>query len=364
MRGIGNWMAPGIAIVVAGGLFMGAAGHPGIDHRIISKSERLASSEPAAQESATPVRLELRGFFPGPEMEKDDIYLSNALSLAKDDTGDILVLDFKAKTVFEFAPDGRFIRRFGRAGQGPGEFSSPIRVVCSGTSRYVKDSRRIHVFDRTGQYERSLTTQRSYYDLAAGRDGALFASRLKIGDDDRFVADALDKEGNVLFSFGEPEKRGNIRPGFLNQVRLAANDRGEIVLAFQTLGIVRVFDGKGNRLRDMPLESRDMERERADNMRQFANLTTGEKVAYRHIIEAARCVGDMTYVLRKTESGLEIMTFGPDFMPAGVFRYDADKDYYGLDFEVAGDRANPVFDILEMSPENRVDILVPAPGSR
>jgi hypothetical protein len=345
----------GIAAVVAATLFMAASGRPGTCRRSYFLEGQAVFPEP--------VRLELKGFFPGSELEKDDVYLSNGWSMAKDDTGDILVLDSQAKTVFEFGPDGRFIRKFGRAGQGPGEFSSPAGIACFGSFRYIKDFPRIQVFDRTGQYARTLTTRTSYFDLAFGPEGTLYASRHMRKEIGKLV-DALEKEGHVLFSFGEPEERGNIHPGFLNQVRLATDDRGEIILAFQTLGIVRVYDKKGIKLRDVPLESRGVESERAYNMRQFAKIAAGEQVGYHHVIEAVRCAGGLTYVMRKIDGGLEIMTFNRDDRAGAVFRYEADKEFYGVDFEVGEDPANPVFSVLEGMPENRVDILVPAIDSR
>ena len=313
---------------------------------------------------ASPIELVLRGSFPGPELEKEDVYLSQGWSVAEDETGNILTLDAKAKAVFEFQPDGRFVRKFGRAGQGPGEFDIPIKILCHRKSGYVLDNGRrcIQVFNQEGTWERTMKTPSFYRDLAAGADGTLFAARhMKYGGE--WLVDALDSEGNILFSFAEPEQRGSIPPGLLNDVRLATDEQGMIVLAFRTLGELRAYDRKGVKLRDAQLEGQDIDRERAYNMRQFAGYTPGG-TGYHHIIEAVRCRNGRTYVMRMLDKGLEIMAFDSDFRAAAVFRYAADEQVYALDFEVAGDSNSPVFFVLKNLPENRVDILAPGKNVR
>jgi len=347
------WMFAGLTILGAAGLFYVASNSPRVGDR---PSHTEGSVTPAG-----PIRLVLRDSFPGSEQEKEDVYLYQGVSVAKDEAGHILALDFKAKTVLEFQPNGRFVRKFGRGGQGPGEFGFPVKILCHGKSRYVLDSRRIHVFDQAGKYKRGMMTQRSYFDLVVNADGTLFAARQMKYGGDRLV-DALDSEGHILFSFAELEQQGSIPPGLLNEVRLATDDQGMIILAFRTLGKLRAYEKKGVKLRDVQLQGQDIDRERAYNMHQFAVYTPGG-TGYHHIIEAVRCRNGRTYVMRMLDKGLEIMALDRDSRPIVVFRYATAEQFLPSDFEVAGDSQNPVFFVLENSPENRIDVLVPGKSS-
>jgi hypothetical protein len=309
---------------------------------------------------AEPIKLEWKGCFPNAEHERNDIYFYSGSSLAKDQAGNILVLDAKAMSVLEFQPDGRFIRKFGRAGQGPGEFEFPVKILCYGKSRYVLDSgqRRLHIFDQAGNFERTIKTQYSYYDLAMGANGTLLAARhVKAGGD--HLVDALDEKGAVLFSFAEFEKQGSIPPEFLNLLRLASNERSDVILAFQTLGKLRIYDRNGTKLRELWLQSRDMDSERSYNTRQFEKIAGGERVGYHHILEAIRSVGDTTYIMRVKDKGIEIRAFDREFRVSAVYLYETGEHYYGFDFEVVNDSNGPAFYVLEITPENKVDILAP-----
>ena len=63
----------------------------------------------------------------------------------------VYVLDSEASEVTIRKPDGRLIRRVGRAGEGPGEFLVPARLVFFGDGFYVKDDRRITTFTLDGE---------------------------------------------------------------------------------------------------------------------------------------------------------------------------------------------------------------------
>jgi hypothetical protein len=305
--------------------------------------------------------LVLKRRFPSSEQEKRDIYFYNAISIAQDEAGHVLMLDSKAKAVLEFQRDGRFVRRFGRGGQGPGEFDYPIRILSRGNSRYVLDSYRIHVFDQAGNFEKTIKTQRAYIDLAAGSSGTFFAAPLlKIGGD-RLV-DALDGEGNVLFSFAELEKRGGVPAGMLTTVKMVTNDRGEVLLGFQTLGSFHAYDEKGAKLGEYMPQDSGAKKEREYNLGQFVKIAHGERVGYHRIIEALRSAAGLTYVMCVRGHGIEITAFDSDWRVSRTFSYGTGGEFYAIDFEVSGDAASPTFYVLEILPENRIDILAPEKG--
>ena len=80
--------------------------------------------------------------------------------------------------VFKFAPDGRFINRFGGRGEQPGQLFSPHNIGVDGQGRvYVSDTfRAIHVFDGGGRYIDSFGGREVTFGLAINDRNEVFAS--------------------------------------------------------------------------------------------------------------------------------------------------------------------------------------------
>jgi len=71
----------------------------------------------------------------GNDTSREDHWFGFLNSLAVDASGNIYTVDPKNIRIRIFAPDGSLVKAFGRAGQGPGEFSGPggIHVAPDGT---------------------------------------------------------------------------------------------------------------------------------------------------------------------------------------------------------------------------------------
>jgi LSD1 subclass zinc finger protein len=97
--------------------------------------------------------------------------------LAVDGTGNIYVLDRNTSMVFRFAPDGRFINRFGGRGEQPGQIFSPHNIAIDGQGRvYVSDTfRSVHVFDGGGRYIDSFGGREVTFGLAINDQNEVFA---------------------------------------------------------------------------------------------------------------------------------------------------------------------------------------------
>ena len=73
--------------------------------------------------------------------------------------GQIFVLEWASDRVLVFSRDGEFVRSFGGAGEGPGEFRSPMAMMWDGRDRlWVADGLRgrYHAFDSTGAIQKTL----------------------------------------------------------------------------------------------------------------------------------------------------------------------------------------------------------------
>jgi len=87
-----------------------------------------------------------------PGSEEDAAVLGRPLALALG--GDVLfVADAQDCAIKVFSKEGRFLRAFGRKGQGPGELSFPSGVAAAGDRVLVADkfNSRVQVFDRDGR---------------------------------------------------------------------------------------------------------------------------------------------------------------------------------------------------------------------
>jgi hypothetical protein len=75
-----------------------------------------------------------------------------------DDDGNIYILDWRAKIVKKFDPNGNHILTFGGAGQGPGEFSSPEEIRSLPEDHLIVfegESQKFSVFKCSGEYVKS-----------------------------------------------------------------------------------------------------------------------------------------------------------------------------------------------------------------
>jgi hypothetical protein len=73
--------------------------------------------------------------------------------VAVDGLGNIYALGSFNNAVFKFSPEGKFITRFGDAGDQAGQFRAPSAIAVDGKGRiYVSDFKGVQVFDSNGRY--------------------------------------------------------------------------------------------------------------------------------------------------------------------------------------------------------------------
>ena len=127
----------------------------------------------------------------------------------------------------EYDPSGRFIRRIGTVGEGPGEFERAEYAAFSGDSLLVYDRAqgRISVFGRDRTYARTIAGVPQLYRWVELSDGSLVANRTDYRLEPMV---RLDRNGAVLASFGELYS-GNDESAYLRPVRyLAASSSGGV----------------------------------------------------------------------------------------------------------------------------------------
>ena len=98
-------------------------------------------------------------------------------AIAADDTRNIYVADRQAREIRVFDPHGTFIDRFGKSGEGPGEFQAITAMMVDSNDRLIvvdPYTSRISVFNREGTLQESHTnpvanTARDISELPNGR---------------------------------------------------------------------------------------------------------------------------------------------------------------------------------------------------
>lgn len=108
--------------------------------------------------------------------DKDELFLWTGISVDRD--GNIYFADALDCTVKKFGPDGRFLKKAGGKGKGPGEFEKTVGVVAAGETVFAWDvyARMVQVFDRELVYQRTLPVSGTVGALDAFPDGRLVAA--------------------------------------------------------------------------------------------------------------------------------------------------------------------------------------------
>ncbi len=89
-----------------------------------------ASSEPAAH-------LEFVRKIGEMESEDENLLFVFPISVARDGDGNLFVLDSRDFCIKKFDRNGNFLMKFGRQGQGPGEFQYPMKLGIGGQLRQI-----------------------------------------------------------------------------------------------------------------------------------------------------------------------------------------------------------------------------------
>jgi hypothetical protein len=102
----------------------------------------------------------------GVEEGEVNYMFSNPVDVDSDSKGNIYVLEYRDCLVNKYDSQGQFMMKFGRKGQGPGEFSNPYSMIITTQDEiYVGDymQRKIAAFDSGGAYQKTMEVEFLYY---------------------------------------------------------------------------------------------------------------------------------------------------------------------------------------------------------
>ena len=188
------------------------------------------------------------------EPEDENYMFNQPLSAAEDEDGNIFILDAEDYCVKKFSSDGRYITRFGRQGQGPGEFQYPMTIDCRGQRLLVTSMPEVfHLFDLNGQYIERFTVPRYQgFDMKLmNSDSAVAYSMSPRGENtnQNKILRIYDLQGKVLHEFGEPFLVDNTNSSWVaNFLDITVDSQDNILVSFTRQNRIEKYSGSGKLL--------------------------------------------------------------------------------------------------------------------
>ena len=325
---------------------------PGQQQRSYSKQEIEKMRKKNLKKYPLPenaIELELKYSFPSEELLDRYVYLYGARFISKDPSENIYISNSRAHNLFKFDSSGKFLARFGRKGQGPGELDGPFRIMV--TEDYIivheNGNRRVQFLDKKGRYVKSFKTFKTYLDMSMNNDGLIFATPILMSEKS-YLIDVLTQDGKLLYSFGKPKALD------CTEVKLAFNNKRELLVAFEHFPIVRKYSEKGELLAEYKIDYKIMNYKEKINLKRINSLSKGRNRGYAVIIDAIRPSEEGFYVLHQALR-TEILEFDKDGDLINTYWHD-DVESYTSDFLIQNKGDEKIFHVLKVSPENRIDV--------
>lgn len=144
------------------------AGADKIEVKTINGVQVVFNPKNPAPPKGTPAKLTLKEEFSLGEGKKEEEIFSEISSIAVDDEGNIYLLDGKENKILVFDKKGKYLRSFGKKGQGPGEMSMPAGIHLTPDKELMVDdslNRKLIFFSLDGKFLRNISTA-TFFSLA------------------------------------------------------------------------------------------------------------------------------------------------------------------------------------------------------
>lgn len=195
----------------------------------------------------------------GEKEGREEYMFSEVQSIAVDNEERIYILDFKGNNVKIFNKNGDFIKKFGRGGQGPGEFYLPMSMIVSQDEIVVQNFNSFSFFSPDGEFHRSLPMAKERLGPSSIDSEGNFVGLVIVREEDnpRYELKKFDRELNPLHSLGSsplPNSRHDGFNPFFPVLRYSLINGNQVVCGYMKEYELRIFDAQGNPIKKISKE--------------------------------------------------------------------------------------------------------------
>ena len=260
----------------------------------------------------------------------------SALAVLKD--GTVYVLDTKDSRVKVFDAKGKFVRAFGKAGQGPGEMNQPVGILITPENEvFVEDAlnQRLAVFGLDGTFSRHISTAKALGLSGIQMDGRglIVARSMGLGEAGKMSMDVktYDKDFNPkikLASFEFPVSlQAKINPFSAMNLLYALDGQGGLFFGSQPGYEIKVLSLEGKPRRTIGREYDPVPITKEDKDEILALIPNVSGVNVRDMIQFPEYFPPFGYFVLADEGRLLVRTYE---------KGRAKKEYYWDVFDAEG----------------------------
>ncbi|MCJ7581185.1 MAG: 6-bladed beta-propeller [Candidatus Aminicenantes bacterium] len=311
---------------------------------------------------ASAIELKIIHSFPNDEDENDEQYLWQPHSFVQDSKGNYYITDTKANAVVIFDSSGKYLRRFGKLGQGPGDLSMPmmIQIFENLLVVYEAANRRLQYFDFQEISQKTFRLIKTYGPLVLMKDGRKLGAPLFVDKkDETMLVEVLSPEGKIINQFGTPIEFKWDQYS-MNQRKLLFNSNNEIILVFRYLPILQKYSQDGRLLKDTRLETEFSLKLETINRRRNSYLPE-KRVGKYAIFNNSEIVNDIIYLVNFNPPNLWIWAVDNNFDVINTYWAPVGEKFVIYDFQPEWVDNQINFTILAIASDSGAKIYVFAP---
>lgn len=187
----------------------------------------------------------------------DESAIAVISDIVRDSKGNFIIADgWRLNCIWIFNPDGHFLQKLGRQGQGPGEYNTPVRITVNSEdeiliSDYLR--RRIIFYDRNYRYEREiLIKEKMYHSVHVNGKDEIYMYEGMVGPRDKYVFDTIKKlneKGETVLTFA-PIPKKVLGMGFSASGDGMTIDKNDFIFELNPLDYqIRKYTGDGEMIK-------------------------------------------------------------------------------------------------------------------
>ena len=197
--------------------------------------------------------------------------------------------------VYKFDNNGKFIKKFGRKGRGPGDLYAPgdLSILDNKYLLIGEDalSRRISAFDLRGKFIRKIKTSCSIYDVVGLKNGnfAIFCRKyVKLNEFLIYKRDINSNNKKYVISFSEKARHCSVKaPKYYGNVFIRGMKNGEFLVGFNNLNKMNIYNFKGVKVKsfNINIKKTKITKEMKDNFYKIMEEAAKKHPFYKRVIK-------------------------------------------------------------------------------